>query len=73
MKPELTPDNPAPRCPRCDEELTASLASGKRRGIVLTCPEPYCDYDWSPTRYELARMAEEGERGGPDDLTRLAS
>jgi len=47
-----------PRCPRCDEELSVSLAGrGRRRGLMLVCPEPYCDYRWAPTRGELARLA----------------
>ena len=66
-----------PRCPRCDEELTVSLV-GRRggRGLMLACPEPYCDYLWAPTRGELARIGplEPGADSGADGdrITRAA-
>ena len=67
------------RCPRCDEQLSISLCgNGKARGLVLACPEPYCDYSWAPTQGELARLGpiETGAEllgADPDGIQRAAS
>jgi hypothetical protein len=72
MATEYRPSNP--RCPRCDEELSVNpIGRGPGRGLMLACPEPYCDYVWAPTRGELARMARGQEAGlDPDGYTRAA-
>ena len=55
------PPTNRPRCPRCDQELALAFAGRRRgRGWTLVCPEPHCDYRWTPTRLELGRMGRLG-------------
>jgi hypothetical protein len=69
------PTDPVPhkidqRCPRCDEVLTvACVGYDNTRGLTLACPELYCDYVWSPTERELARLQRLDD---PSDITRAA-
>ena len=79
---DTTPQMPAlpfprqigPHCPRCDRVLTVTcVGCGSSQDLSLACPEPHCDYVWSPSQRELARMAqlEHGGKTG-DPVTRAA-
>jgi hypothetical protein len=74
-QPPLRAETSPPRCPRCDEVLAVSPVDGDRgRGLVLACPEPYCDYLWAPTRSELARLGplERSARSRADRVAQAA-
>jgi hypothetical protein len=67
-----------PHCPRCDRGLVVAQRGPRGApGLTLACPELYCDYTWTPTEGELARLMRveapkgRGPRRGPD-VTRAA-
>jgi hypothetical protein len=70
MNSEPAPNRFHQRCPRCDQVLTV-IDIDQSRGLMLACPELYCDYVWAPSPRELKRLTK--DQGEPDDSIKRAA